>query len=162
VRAAHLIGRAIFGGYFVYNGINHFRHTGQMSAYAASKGTPAAELAVKSSGALLLAGGTSVATGVNAHEGLAAIIAFLVPVTLQMHRFWEAETPEAKQGEMVNFMKNIALVGAALTMMQIPEPWPAAPRLETPVQRRLRIMRDAVREPADTGWSTNTLEALPA
>jgi hypothetical protein len=27
---------------------------------------------------------------------------------------------------MINFMKNMALVGAALTMMQIEEPWPAS------------------------------------
>ena len=50
----------------------------------------------------------------------------LVPVTLQMHRFWEEADPQKRQGEMINFMKNVALVGAALTMMQIDEPWPAS------------------------------------
>lgn len=28
--------------------------------------------------------------------------------------------------ETINFMKNMALAGAALMMMQIPEPWPAS------------------------------------
>jgi Pyruvate/2-oxoacid:ferredoxin oxidoreductase gamma subunit len=47
-----------------------------------------------------------------------------VPVTLQMHRFWEEADGQKRQAEMVNFMKNMALVGAALAMMQIDEPWP--------------------------------------
>jgi hypothetical protein len=29
-------------------------------------------------------------------------------------------------GEMINFTKNLALVGAALALMQIPEPWPVS------------------------------------
>ena len=65
-------------------------------------------------------------TGFKPRQGLAALIAFLVPVTLQMHRFWEETDAQKRQGEMVHFMKNMALVGAALAMMQIDEPWPAS------------------------------------
>jgi len=34
------IGRAIFGGHFVWSGINHFMQTTMMAGYAASKGMP--------------------------------------------------------------------------------------------------------------------------
>ena len=43
-----------------------------------------------------------------------------------MHRFWEEADAQKRQAEMVNFTKNMALVGAALAMMQIDEPWPAS------------------------------------
>ena len=124
MRALFVLGRAIFGGYFFYNGVNHFLNHKMMSQYAASKGVANADVAVPTSGSLLLAGGLSVLAGMKPREGLVAIIAFLVPVSLQMHRFWEVEGQQERMSEMVNFTKNMALVGAALAMMQIEEPWP--------------------------------------
>jgi uncharacterized membrane protein YphA (DoxX/SURF4 family) len=43
---AFLMGRIIYGGYFLWNGINHFRNLGMMSGCAQSKGTPAPKVAV--------------------------------------------------------------------------------------------------------------------
>jgi putative oxidoreductase len=124
MRSLFLLGRAIFGGYFAYSGLRHFTNEETMSQYAAAKGVSAPDAAVQGSGALLLAGGLSIMAGVKPRQGLAAIVAFLVPVTLQMHRFWDVEDPQQRMGEMINFTKNFALVGASLMMMQIPEPWP--------------------------------------
>ena len=126
MRTLFVLGRTIFGGFFAYSGINHLQHAGHMGQYAANKGVPAPEQTVQATGALLLVGGISVMTGFKPRQGLAALIAFLVPVTLQMHRFWEETDAQKRQGEMVHFMKNMALVGAALAMIQIDEPWPAS------------------------------------
>jgi putative oxidoreductase len=125
MRALHLLGRAIFGGFFVYNGINHLQNAKGIAPYAASKGVPSPVQAVQGTGVIMLAGGLSIMAGLRPKEGLAAIVAFLVPVSLQMHRFWE-EGGEKRQAEMIHFMKNMALVGAALAMMKIDEPWPAS------------------------------------
>lgn len=119
-----VLGRAVFGGYFVYNAINHFRNEPMMSGYAASKGVKAPDLAVLGSGVMLLAGGLSVLLGYRPRLGLATLIGFLIPTSLQMHGFWEVDDPQQQMNEMVNFMKNMALVGASLTMMQLPERWP--------------------------------------
>lgn len=124
MRPLFLLGRAIFGGYFLYNGINHFANETMMSQYAGSKGVASPDAAVTASGALLLAGGLSVLTGLKPRQGLAAIIGFLIPVSLQMHRFWDEQEPQKRMAEMVNFTKNMALVGAALMMMQVEHPWP--------------------------------------
>jgi len=62
-------------------------------------------------------------TGLKPREGLAGIVAFLVPVSLQMHRFWDEEEP-ARTADMTHFFKNVALIGAALALMEINEPWP--------------------------------------
>jgi uncharacterized membrane protein YphA (DoxX/SURF4 family) len=124
MRALFLLGRAMFGGYFAWNGLNHFLNRGMMSQYAAAKGVTAPEKAVPASGAMILAGGVSVLVGVKPRQGLALIVGFLIPVSLQMHRFWEVDDPSQRMSEMVNFTKNMALVGAALALMQIDEPWP--------------------------------------
>jgi putative oxidoreductase len=126
MRALFILGRTLFGGYFLYNGINHLAQTGSMSQYAAAKGVPQPSAAVRATGAMMIAGGSSIVAGVSPRQGLATIIAFLVPTTLTMHRFWDVDDPNQRMAEMINFTKNIALVGAALTMMQIAEPWPAS------------------------------------
>jgi len=124
MRTLFLLGRALFGGFFFWNGLQHFLAEQSLSQYAASKGVAAPGAAVPASGALILAGGASVLAGVQPRLGLAAIVAFLVPVSLQMHRFWEIDEPAQRMAEMTQFMKNMALVGAALALMQVDEPWP--------------------------------------
>jgi len=122
-----LIGRLIFGGYFLYNGINHFVQKDQLAGYAGAKGVPKADLAVQASGALMALGGLSLLTGYKPKLGSALITAFLAGVTPSMHRFWSEENPQQRQAEMINFMKNVALVGGAMLAASHPEPWPVAP-----------------------------------
>ena len=121
--ALFFLGRAMFGGYFAWNGLNHFLNQQTMSQYAAAKGVAAPETAVPASGAMILAGGVSVLAGIKPRQGLALIVGFLVPVSLQMHRFWEVEDPSQRMSEMINFTKNMALVGAALMFAAVPRPW---------------------------------------
>jgi putative oxidoreductase len=126
MRALHVLGRTVFGGFFVYNGINHLKNSAGMAGYASAKGVPAAQQAVQATGAMMVAGGLSIIAGLKPRQGLATIIAFLVPVSLQMHRFWEEQDPLKKQTEMIQFMKNMALVGSALALMGVNEPWPVS------------------------------------
>src|SRR5579883_1082539 len=110
-----LLGRAIFGGFFLYNGINHFKQLRSMSQYAAAKGVPEPEVAVSAAGALLLLGGASIVLGVQPKLGIAAILTFLGGVSPVMHDFWNAG-PETQQQEMIHFAKNMALLGAAVAL----------------------------------------------
>jgi hypothetical protein len=41
-----------------------------------------------------------------------------------MHNFWAIQEPQAKMMEMVNFMKNMGLLGLVLMTIAIPRPWP--------------------------------------
>jgi hypothetical protein len=43
-----------------------------------------------------------------------------------MHRFWEVDDPQRRTIEMTQFAKNVALIGAALALLQLDEPWPAS------------------------------------
>jgi uncharacterized membrane protein YphA (DoxX/SURF4 family) len=122
MKASYLLGRMIFGGYFLYAGIHHLQESESMAQYTASKGIPAPELAVKATGVALIAGGTSVLLGLKKEWGAAAIASFLVGVSPLMHDFWKQEDPQRRQNEMVNFGKNMALLGASLALMGMEKP----------------------------------------
>jgi hypothetical protein len=53
---AFLVGRFLFGGYFIYNGLNHFLSSAMLTQFAAAKGVPAPSLAVAVAGLLILFG----------------------------------------------------------------------------------------------------------
>jgi uncharacterized membrane protein YphA (DoxX/SURF4 family) len=122
MKASYLLGRMIFGGYFLYAGIHHMQESEAMAQYTASKGIPAPELAVKATGIALIAGGTSVLLGLKKEWGAAAIAGFLVGVSPLMHDFWKQQDPEKRQNDMINFGKNMALLGASLALMGIEKP----------------------------------------
>lgn len=126
MKAPFLIGRMLFGGFFLYNGINHLRSAKEMAPYAGAKGVPEPELAVKLSAIPLLIGGASLLLGVKPKIGALAIVGFLAGVSPVMHDFWRIEDPAQRTQNMIDFMKNIALAGGALALMGVEEPWEAS------------------------------------
>ncbi|MBV8052496.1 MAG: DoxX family protein [Acidobacteriaceae bacterium] len=126
MKAPFLIGRLLFGGFFLYNGINHLRNRKQMAPYAGSKGVPAPELSVALTGIPLVIGGASLLLGAKPKIGALAILGFLAGVSPVMHDFWRKEDPNERMNEMVNFSKNMALAGGALALMGVEEPWEAS------------------------------------
>jgi putative oxidoreductase len=126
MKAAFLIGRLVFGGFFLYNGIHHLKERKQLGQYAGSKNVPMAEAVVAATGVVLIAGGASILLGVKPKLGTAAIAAFLAGVSPVMHNFWSVEEPQQRMNEMINFSKNMALLGSALTLMGVDEPWPVS------------------------------------
>ena len=126
MKAAFLIGRLIFGGFFLYNGINHLKERKSLTQYAQSKNVPLAEAAVTATGVALIAGGASILLGVKPKLGTAAIAGFLAGVSPVMHNFWNIQDPNQRMNEMINFTKNLALLGGAIALMGVAEPWPVS------------------------------------
>lgn len=121
-----LIGRLVFGGFFLYNGIKHLKERKSYTGYAQSKNVPLAEVAVTATGVALIAGGTSILLGIKPKLGAAAIAVFLGGVSPVMHDFWRIEDPQQRMNEMINFTKNLALLGGALALLGVDEPWPVS------------------------------------
>jgi putative oxidoreductase len=119
------LGRLLYGGFFLASGISHFREYKRHASYAESKGVPhlLAPAAVVGTGALLVAGGASLLLGVRPKLGSAAVIAFLAGVSPVMHNFWKQQG-EMRENEMAHLMKNAALLGGALALAGVEEPWP--------------------------------------
>jgi uncharacterized membrane protein YphA (DoxX/SURF4 family) len=114
-----LIGRILFVLLFLGSAVGHLTQADAMAGYAGSKGLPSPKLAVLGSGVLLAVGGLMVLLGVWMDLGLLLLVLFLIPTALLMHPFWKETEPMAKQAEMVNFQKNIALAGAALLIFAL-------------------------------------------
>ena len=118
-----LIGRILYALVFLMSGINHLRNSKGMAGYAASKGVPAAQLAVLGTGVMMLLGGLSIALGCRPTWGIVVITVFLIPVTVMMHNFWADTDPMARLNNLINFQKNVAMLGAAWMMLMVPQPW---------------------------------------
>jgi len=130
---AFLVGRILAGGYFLMGAFHHFTNSHQMARFAAMHGVPAPTLAVLGAGVLLLIGGLSLLLGLYPRIGVAALVVFLVPVTLIMHAFWADRDPMMRMNDVVNFSKNVGLLGSILMFLVIPRPWPYS------LERRLRV-----------------------
>jgi putative oxidoreductase len=114
-----LIGRIVFSALFLVSSVGHLTQTDMMAGYAASKGVPAARLAVLSSGLLILAGGLMVLLGLWGDLGALFLVVFLVPTAVLIHGFWRETDPMAKQMEQVQFSKDMGLAGAALLVFAL-------------------------------------------
>ena len=132
MKAPFLIGRIVFGGFFLYNGINHLLKAREMAPSAEAKGVPAGELAVKLTAVPLIVGGASLLLGAKPKLGAMAILGFLAGVSPVMHDFWKIEEGEKRFIEMDQFMKNLALAGGALALMGVDEPWEASVPVKRP------------------------------
>lgn len=111
-----LLARLLFGFVLGFMGLNHFIDTEAMAGYAEAKGVPAPTLSVVFSGGMLLFGGLGVALGAFPVLAAGALTLFFVVATPKMHDFWNAEDT---QGEMTQFLKNVALLGGSLGFLAL-------------------------------------------
>jgi uncharacterized membrane protein YphA (DoxX/SURF4 family) len=108
-----LAGRILFAVLFLSSGLTvHMSRQGV--GYARAYGAPAPELMVPLSGAAIVAGGLAVALGIWADLGALILAAFVLSIAPIMHAFWKEEDEQMKGIQQAQFMKNIALAGAAL------------------------------------------------
>jgi uncharacterized membrane protein YphA (DoxX/SURF4 family) len=110
------VGRALFGGYFIYSGIMHFTKKNDLAQYAQAKKIPKPDAAVIATGVALIAGGASLALGLKPKFGAASVIGFLAAVTPTMHNFWKDRNENEKMHNMVDFTKNLALLSGTLAL----------------------------------------------
>lgn len=108
-----LIARLLFSLIFLLSGMGHFTQVKTMSEYAKSKKVPAPGLAVFVTGIMLLLGGLSILLGAFVNIGAILLVIFLIPTAFIMHNFWTVKDPMMKQNDQINFMKDLALAGAA-------------------------------------------------
>jgi len=115
------LGRLLFVLIFLMSGFTHFAK--QTIGFAASQGVPMASVLDPLSGIIALLGALSILLGFRAKLGAWLIVIFLIGVT-PLHKFWGITDPMMQQMQMVNFMKNLAMLGGALLITQFGSgPW---------------------------------------
>jgi putative oxidoreductase len=115
-----LIGRVLFIGIFLVSGLTvHLLQRQQGVEYARMKGVPMPELLVPFSGLMAVGGAVLIALGLWADLGALILVLFIFPVAFGMHAFWKESDATAKMMEQVQFMKDVALGGAALSLFAL-------------------------------------------
>jgi putative oxidoreductase len=116
-----LLGRVLFASLFVMSGATiHLLKWRDGVQYARMSGyTWAPELMVPASGVVAVLGGLSVAFGVWPDLGALMLVVFVLPVAYFMHAYWKIEDPMMRGIQQAQFMKNVALGGAALALFAL-------------------------------------------
>jgi len=110
-----LLGRVLLSAIFILSGIGKIPHFNDVAGMMAQKGIPLATVALAITLLIEIGGGLMVLTGFKARYAALVIALWLIPVTLVFHHFWGI--PEAaKQEQMVNFLKNVAIMGGLLVL----------------------------------------------
>lgn len=100
-----LTARLLIAALFLISGFGMLMHFSGTVAYFVSLGIPVATLALIIVLAVKLGGGLMVATGIHAREGAWALIVFTLLTIVIAH---------IGEGQMVNALKNLAIVGGLL------------------------------------------------
>lgn len=111
-----LLGRLLFGGGLAGLAYGNFKELDAMIGYADSKEVPEADRLVPFASGMLAFGSLAVTLWRVPRLAAGAIAAFLVGVTPLMHDFWNLEGQE-RDTEQTNFLQNVALLGAALVLL---------------------------------------------
>lgn len=115
-----LIGRILFGLYFVFTGAGfHIPKSKMAEDYARSMRFPIPGIAGWPTGLWMIAAGLSIALGVWPDIGALMIGAFAIPAAAWFHRFWEVEDPMVRQFQQGYFGRNVIMVGACLIMFAV-------------------------------------------
>jgi putative oxidoreductase len=72
MKVSYTLGRLLFGGFFLYNGIHHLLERKTMSRYVEAKHVPMPDAAVTATGVALTLGGASLMLGIKPKFGAAA------------------------------------------------------------------------------------------
>ena len=81
--------------------------------YMEAAGVPAPSVLLVGAIAFLLVGSVSVMVGYRARVGAVLLLVFLALASYYFHPFWSVE-PARVQGETIQFMKNLSMMGAML------------------------------------------------
>jgi putative oxidoreductase len=110
-------GRLLLGTIFFMAAVgNKIPHFSDVAKIMESAGVPAPQFLLVGAIVFLIAGSLSVIVGYKARIGAGLLLTFLVLATYYFHPFWKLEG-QAQQEQMIQFMKNLSMMGALLFIM---------------------------------------------
>lgn len=111
-----VMGRMLVGQIFIVSGLSKIGNWSGTAGYMASKGMPAIPIFLAMAILFEVGGGILLLIGSKARIGASALILFLIPTTLIFHNFWAYQGMD-QQIQMINFMKNLAILGGLLLVI---------------------------------------------
>jgi len=114
-KAIAILGRVLLSAIFLVSAFGKLAHWKATEALIAGRGLPAPLLLLVGAVVFELTGGLSVLSGFKVRAGSVILLVFLVLATLFFHNFWTYPVAE-RQGQIVHFLKNLAIAGGLLTL----------------------------------------------
>ena len=127
MRITSFVARPLIAGMFVYGGLDAFRNPAGKVPRAEKVAPDIADLVgidadteqlVQFNGAIQVGAGITLALGVLPRLSALLLAGSLVPTTLAGHRFWEEEDDGARRQQTVQFLKNAAMLGGLLLLVE--------------------------------------------
>lgn len=106
-----LAGRVLLSIIFILSGVGKFVDYNSTAQYMAAKGMTMVPFFLIVAAVVELLGGLSLLLGYRTRWGAALLILYLIPVTGIFHDFWMIEDPAMRQMQVIEFLKNIAIMG---------------------------------------------------
>jgi uncharacterized membrane protein YphA (DoxX/SURF4 family) len=113
----------MLAGMFVYGGLDSLQHPDGKVAAANKVVGSLAEASgdrvttaqiVRANGAIQVAAGVALASGLLTRPAALALMASLIPTTVAGHRFWEETDPGPRHIQRIQFFKNLSMMGGLL------------------------------------------------
>lgn len=110
------LGRALYSGVLAYMALDGFKHNEKRVEAAAESGVPAPEYMVPFVTGMLFVANLGVLVWKFPRASAGALVVFFVGTTPVIHNYWTMEGAE-RQGNKINFLKNLALLGCSLMLL---------------------------------------------
>ena len=114
--APSLLGRSLYGGVLAYMAVDGFKNNDKRVAVAEEKGVPMPDVLVPFVTGMLLVANLGIVLWRLPRAAAGALVVFFLGTTPAIHDFWTMEGKE-RQGNKINFLKNLALLGGALVFL---------------------------------------------
>jgi putative oxidoreductase len=113
-----LLGRIAIVAIFIMSAVaNKIPNFNQVVAVMRANHVPYPEFLLPGAIVFLLVGGISILVGYKARFGALLLLIFLGLATYYFHNFWDIIDPMEKQLQMIQFMKNVSMMGTMLFIM---------------------------------------------
>jgi putative oxidoreductase len=110
-----LAGRILIAVIFLISGFFKVGGYAQLVGYATALHLPMPGVAIAAAAAVELACGLAILAGFKTRFVAWLLFLYLIPVTYVFHNFWAVQGQE-QQTQMVNFLKNVAIMGGLLVL----------------------------------------------
>lgn len=111
------LGRLLFSGILAYMALDGFKHNEKRVEIAEASGVPAPEFLVPFATGMLFVANLGIVFWKYPRASAGALIVFFLSTTPAIHNFWTMEGEE-RQGNKINFLKNCALLGCSIMLLE--------------------------------------------
>ncbi len=109
------LGRVLIAAPLVYGGYGAAKDPGHRHEVISRVGFPESPELVRANGVAMMVGGAALALGIAPRLASLGLIASLGATTYAGHPFWLEEEPGKRQLQLMQFAKNVGMIGALLT-----------------------------------------------